>query len=270
MAFAAGLRETLQLRRNQAPSEFTRGDRLEHVLDRHLLAVEQMGEGDLLTSILLLSPDGRRLTHGAAPNLPRAYCEAIDGSEIGPTAGSCGTAAHFGRPVYVTDIASDPLWADYRDLALAHGLRSCWSTPIRDNRGEVIGTFAIYHRTPGAPSRQEIEAIDLITEHVAEAIVWAQGLQDLERAASTVRCMAQLKLVSDNDEVSRDGQLPLVRLIDDTERLERLAAELEVHAEDTGSEGTAAAMRTVAENIRKLVDTIRRQVDGHAGLSNTD
>src|SRR3954469_10226559 len=129
MAFGAALRESLEVRRSRVPSEIVRGDSLEHVLNRHLLTVEQLGEGDLITSVLLLSADGKRLSHGAAPNLPLSYREAIDGSEIGPSAGSCGTAAYLGEPVYVTDIATDPLWVDYRDFALPHRLRSCWSTP---------------------------------------------------------------------------------------------------------------------------------------------
>jgi GAF domain-containing protein len=124
--------------------------------------------------VLLLSADGKRLTHGAAPSLPQAYREAVDGSEIGPTAGSCGTAAYLGRPVYVTDIATDPLWAAYRDLALPHGLRSCWSTPIRHTDGEVMGTFAIYHRNISGPARDELNAIDIITDNVARAIAWAR------------------------------------------------------------------------------------------------
>src|SRR5262249_27833113 len=81
-------------------------------------------------SILLLGPDGLRLRHGAAPSLPKSYVDAIDGASIGPVAGSCGTAAYRNEPVIVGDIAADPLWADYRDLALPHGLRACWSTPV--------------------------------------------------------------------------------------------------------------------------------------------
>src|SRR5436190_18538692 len=109
MPFAAALRESLEIRGSLLPVEFTRGDSLEHVLDRHLLAVEQNFDGELVTSILLLSDDGKRLSHGAGPHLPMSYREAIDGAEIGPCAGSCGTAAYLGRPVYVTDIATDPL-----------------------------------------------------------------------------------------------------------------------------------------------------------------
>src|SRR6478672_5062576 len=169
MSFTAGLRQALDLRQNDVVGELRRGDSLEEILNRHLLAVEGMSDGEILTSVLLLSPDGKRLTHGAAPSLPEPYREAIDGSEIGPVAGSCGTAAYFGRPVYVTDIATDPLWAAYRDLALPHGLRSCWSTPIRDAEDQVIGTFAIYHRSTSGPLREELNAIEIITDNVAQA-----------------------------------------------------------------------------------------------------
>src|SRR5690348_10778169 len=115
MAFLTGLQRALELRQRDVVSELRRGDSLEEVLNRHLLTVERMSDIEILTSILLLSSDGKRLTHGAAPSLPRPYVDAINGSEIGPSAGSCGTAAYFGRPVYVTNIATDPLWANYRD-----------------------------------------------------------------------------------------------------------------------------------------------------------
>ena len=175
MSFAAGLRQALELRQHDVVSELRRGDSLEDILDKHLLTVEQMSDSEILTSVLLLSPDRKHLTHGAAPSLPLPYREAIDGSEIGPTAGSCGTAAYLGRPVYVTDIATDPLWAAYRDLALPHGLRSCWSTPIRHADGEVMGTFAIYHRTISGPARDELDAIEIITDNVARAVTWARN-----------------------------------------------------------------------------------------------
>jgi len=174
MSFAAGLQQALELRQTDVVSELNRGDSLEDVLTRHLLVVEEMSESQILTSVLLLSPDWKRLTHGAAPSLPRSYREAIDGAEIGPQAGSCGTAAYLGRPVYVTDIATDPLWTAYRDLALPHGLRSCWSTPILHADGGVMGTFAIYQRKLGRPTRDDLASIDIITENVARAIKWAR------------------------------------------------------------------------------------------------
>lgn len=177
MSFAAGLQQALRLRQNDVVSELKRGDSLEQVLNRYLLAVEKMSDTEMFTSVLLVSSDGKRLSHGAAPSLPRPYREAIDGAEIGPVAGSCGTAAFLGRPVYVTDIATDPLWANYRDVALPHGLRSCWSTPIRHADDHVMATFAIYHRNMTSPTRDELNAIAIITDHVAQAINWARNGQ---------------------------------------------------------------------------------------------
>jgi len=175
MTFATGLRKALDLRRRDVVSELRRGDSLEDILNRHLLTVEEMSDREILTSVLILSADGKRLTHGAAPSLPRQYREAIDGSEIGPSAGSCGTAAYLGHPVYVTDIATDPLWEAYRDLALPHGLRACWSTPVRQSGGEVMGTFAIYHRSLTGPTADELRLIEVITDNVAQAITWARN-----------------------------------------------------------------------------------------------
>lgn len=101
----------------------------------------------------------RRLRPIAAPSLPGSYSAALDGIPIGPSAGSCGTAAHLGRPVEVRDIAADPLWRDYADLALPIGLRACWSSPIFARDGRVIATFAFYYRSrrgPGVVERQMV------------------------------------------------------------------------------------------------------------------
>jgi PAS domain S-box-containing protein len=102
-----------------------------------------------LCSVLLLDAKAGTLHHAAGPRLPEAYREAIDGERIGPRTGSCGTAAFERRAVTVEDIANDPLWVDYRDLALAHSLAACASIPIFDAADDVLGTFAIYQREPG-------------------------------------------------------------------------------------------------------------------------
>ncbi len=129
-------------------ARIARGGPLDVVLRDLILLVEQPSKGEMLASILFLSPDGRHLLEGAAPSLPAEFNAAINGVAIGPNVGSCGTAAFRGEPVYVTDIATDPLWADFRDLALPHGLRACWSVPIRGTDSEVLGTFANYYREP--------------------------------------------------------------------------------------------------------------------------
>jgi len=179
MAFALQLQESLRQIESQVPAVSRGGSGLRLILSRYLLEIEAQSDSFILTSILLR--DGQKLRHGAAPTLPDAYCAAIDGVEWGPCAGSCGTATYFGRPIYVTDIATDPLWADYKDLALQHGLRACWSTPIFDDERNVIGTFAIYHLTPGAPTNEEIAAIQTITDSVARAILWSRSAQELVR-----------------------------------------------------------------------------------------
>ncbi len=146
------------------------GEALGRILELLLAAVEVQFEGEMLASILLLDADGERLRHGGAPSLPADYCAAIDGLKIGPGVGSCGTAAYLGHPVYVTDIASDPLWADFRDLAAAHGLRACWSTPITNGADRVLGTFALYYRTPRSPTVDEVAAIKHVIATAADAI----------------------------------------------------------------------------------------------------
>jgi diguanylate cyclase (GGDEF)-like protein/PAS domain S-box-containing protein len=141
------------------------GAELPLVLDRIARFVEEYGD-DVVASILLLHRDGRHLSHGAAPSLPASYCEAIDGAELGPRAGSCGTAAYRRERVSVADIATDPLWDDYRAAALGAGLRACWSTPIFATDDALLGTFALYYREPRESSEADLELVELAT-HVA-------------------------------------------------------------------------------------------------------
>jgi PAS domain S-box-containing protein len=158
-------REALLAGENRVLEMVAKGDSLADILENLCRLVEELSSG-VLASILLMDPNGRQLRHGAAPNLPKAYIDAIDGAVIGPAVGSCGTAAYRAEPVIVSDIASDPLWTNYRDVALTHGLRACWSTPILSSEGKVLGTFAIYYREPRNPTPQQHEIIDQIT-HLA-------------------------------------------------------------------------------------------------------
>src|SRR3982750_3094931 len=215
MPFAAALRKSLEHRGSAVPAEFTRGDSLEDVLNRHLKIVEQMGGDDVFTCILLLSRDGKRLSLSAAPTVPASYCRVGDSFEIGLTHGSCAAAAYLGRPVYSVDIETDPIWADFGDVALQHGFRACGATPIRDSNSSIIGTFAILHPTVGMPTPEEIEAIDLITEHVADAIMWFRGEDDLAREDSPRSERPRLRLVYDN----KEEQEPLGRLLALAEKL---------------------------------------------------
>jgi signal transduction histidine kinase len=158
-----------------------RGDSRAVVLDALCRIVEELVSGSL-SSILLLDQDARCLRHGAAPSLPAPYVEAINGAVIGPSVGSCGTAAYRKESVVVSDIAADPLWADFRDLALAHGLRACWSTPILSSEGKVLGTFAIYYREPRTPTPYEQNVIEQITHLASIAVEREQSEAALRQA----------------------------------------------------------------------------------------
>src|SRR6266849_3632402 len=162
-------REALLAGENRVLEMVAKGDSLTDILDTLCRLVEEQSTG-VLASILLMDPNGKQLRHGGAPNLPKAYTEAIDGAFIGPSVGSCGTAAYRAEQVIVSDIATDPLWADFRELALAHSLRACWSTPIFSSEGKVIGTFAMYYREPRSPSPLEQDTIKHITYLAGVAI----------------------------------------------------------------------------------------------------
>lgn len=149
--------------------EIAGGGTLAESLEAVCRLAEKETDG-MLCSILLLDDDGTRVRHGAAPSLPAGYMRAIDGAAIGARAGSCGTAAFRGEPVIVEDIATDPLWEDYRALAAAHGLRACWSTPIFDARRRVLGTFAMYYREPRSPAAFHQRLIEIATHTAAIAI----------------------------------------------------------------------------------------------------
>ena len=123
----------------------------------------------VLCSILLLK-DLRHLVLGAAPSLPDFYNQAIEGVEIGPKVGSCGTAAWFKRRVIVEDIATDPLWADFKGLAALAGLASCWSEPIIGSAGRLLGTFAMYQGRVAGPSEADIAIISAAAHLVAITI----------------------------------------------------------------------------------------------------
>ena len=138
-------------------------------LDDVCHAVQSILEGSLC-AVMLLSPDGTQLLTGAGPSLDPAFLAAIEGAPIGPMAGSCGTAACRVETVIVEDIATDPLWADHRDLAQRYGLRSCWSSPLLSRKQRVLGTFAIYRRTRHTPGAWERHVITRLTRSTAIAL----------------------------------------------------------------------------------------------------
>jgi two-component system cell cycle sensor histidine kinase/response regulator CckA len=179
---------------------------LARILDALCADLEQLNSG-MLCSVLLLDSDGVTLRGGAAPSLPQEYCQAIDVLKIGPNAGSCGTAVYRKQPVIVSDIATDPLWVDYRQVALAHGLRACWSTPIPSQDGSMLGTFAIYYREPRTPDAQHLQIIAHATHLVALAIERDRDKTQLRAAEDRYRTLVEcLPAITYIAELGADGQ----------------------------------------------------------------
>lgn len=172
------------------------GRPLAEVLEGLALAVQQQADG-MTCSILLLDPDRHHLRHGAAPGLPASWRQAIDGIEIGPHAGSCGAAAFTGERVITNDIATDPLWASHRAIALEHGLRACWSVPIRSGEHKVLGTFAMYYREPRSPSAAELELADRGVRLALIALERAEAEENLHRFRAAIDASEVLVLLVD-------------------------------------------------------------------------
>jgi PAS domain S-box-containing protein len=169
--FRAGQSRVLEMIAADAP--------LSEVLKSLVLLMEEQAEG-LRCSILLLNRDGKHVRHGAAPNLPEAYVKAVDGAPIGGRNGSCGTAMYTRKPVIVTDVMTDPLWTDYRELAQICGLRACWSTPILSPQGDVLGSFAMYRQEKRGPQPEETRLTEIAT-HIAGIAIDRQRQQEVLR-----------------------------------------------------------------------------------------
>ena len=180
-----------------------KGDSLSEVLSAICRLIEERASG-VLASILLL--DGNRLWHGAAPSLPKAYADAIDGAPIESLASTTAYSdkevtdrlyahyLHVNLPlsplpvsegaVIVEDISTDPRWAQYRHLALPHSLRACWSMPVFSSGGKVIATFAMYYSEPRSPSSRDLEIVAQITHLAGAAIELKLTLEALRRSES--------------------------------------------------------------------------------------
>ena len=154
---------------------------LETTLTELIHMVESTSHTGVLGSILLLQPDGKHLRMGAAPSLPREFSAILDGIATGDAMGSCGTAAYLGAAVFVSNIETDPLWAKFKHLPLAHGLRACWSIPIMTRGRKVLGTFAMYHREPREPTARDLMLVDLITQTAALVIDREQAKTALQQ-----------------------------------------------------------------------------------------
>jgi len=161
---------------------------LQDVLAATVLGVEQLHPA-MLCSIMLLDEDGLHLGRAVAPSLPAFYNAAVNGTAIGPGVGSCGAAAYSCERVVVEDIAVHPYWASFKALAARAKLAACWSQPIVSSAGQVLGTFAIYHREVNTPSFQDIVVIEKAARLAGIAIEHRQTQDALKASENTFRTL---------------------------------------------------------------------------------
>jgi len=129
------------------------------ILEDLCSTIDAQGSG-LISAVLLMDPDGKRLRPGPWGRMPPDWAKAISPLLIGPGADSCGAAAFLKKQVIVSDIASDPLWDGFRDVALDNGLRAAWPQPLISKDNEVLGTFCIYHAAPCRPAAADLELME--------------------------------------------------------------------------------------------------------------
>ena len=253
------------------------GDEATAVLDHHTEVMEALAAGtplgpvlDLVVraleelmpssrcSILLLDEAGR-LRHGSAPTLPAEYSAAIDGLEPGPFAGSCGTAVHLGKPVIAVDVEVDPRWKQFRDLAAEHGLRSCWSSPIW-SRGQIVGTFAVYHDVPYEPYRRDSELVRRFAHPASLAVEHdrtshereARHRADLARQTAERANHAKSQFVAS---LSHELRTPLQAITGFTENLQTL--DLSPEQRHDALDSIAAASAHILAIVDDVLDLAR-------------
>jgi diguanylate cyclase (GGDEF)-like protein len=155
-------RRMLELVANGAP--------LSEVLNTLTQEIERISPESLCTIMLLDEEHRRRLLMASGPSLPKSYLQGVNGLEIGPEVGACGSAAYRNETVIIEDIGTDRRFEGARDFVLSHGLRSVWSQPVRDSKGIVLGTFAIYRRQVGSPRPQELDLVRVAGQLAGNAI----------------------------------------------------------------------------------------------------
>jgi formate hydrogenlyase transcriptional activator len=155
---------------------------------------------DVKSAVMLMDPDGMHLRPGAGPRFPKEWLEAITPVKIGPCVGSCGSAAFLKQRVIVSDIATDPLWADYRELTLRYGFRAAWSQPLLSKNQHVLGTFGMYYPEARIPNETDLRLIEG-AGHIAVIAIEGERSQEALRSAFEEIRNSEAKLQQDEREL---------------------------------------------------------------------
>lgn len=228
------------------------GAPLSEVLNTLTLAIERISPGALCTIMLLDEEHCRFLSVASGPSLPPQYLQALEGLEIGQDVGACGAAAFRNETVVVEDIATDPKFAQARDFVMAHGLRSVWSEPVRGSSGNVLGTFAIYHRHIAKPRPEELRmarAAAQLTGNAIERIRAEKALSEATKRLNLAERVARFGIwetdLSKGIMTISAGMAAMMECSADKRQLTTQELDALIHPDDLG------ALKTATENVRE-------------------
>jgi signal transduction histidine kinase len=243
------LAENYLLDHNNVLESLVTGKPFQQIIDGLIQKVEKYGEG-LLSSILILDKSKKFLTYGSAPSLPKEFIQNTSKVLLGPKEGSCGTAAFQKQTIVVENIALDPLWEKYRETPLSCGLKACWSTPILDSEGNVLGTFAVYYAQPRRPRLEEMELVKTLANFAALAIQnhnvkneLKNYAEELERSNNDLKDFAHI--------ASHDLQEPLRKISIFSDRLQEASSQLSERHKDYLSR-----MGNAAQRMQEFIDDL--------------
>jgi PAS domain S-box-containing protein len=226
---------------------------MSEILEAICRLVESTASG-CYCSVVLVDPSGTRVEHGAAPSLPTSYMSACIGRPVNMDAGPCAMAAYLNEQVIAPDLTTDMRWVEWRPMALAHGLQSCWSTPISSAAGKVLGTFALYYSQPRTPTPLHQSLIEQFTHIARIAIERRLSEETLSKVRSELAHVARVQSLGVlTASIAHEVNQPLSGIITNASTCLRMLA-----ADPPNVEGARETARRTIRDGNRASDVITR------------
>jgi PAS domain S-box-containing protein len=223
------------------------------VLNELCSTIDEQSPG-LRSAVLVLDADGQRLWPVAGPGIPEEWIRTVSPLAIGPCAGSCGTAAYRKEPIVVSDIATDPLWEDFREAALSYGLKACSSKPMMSTKGSVLGTFATYYGEIWNPDERDLLLIERAT-HIAQIAIERDRAQDsLRKAQANLAHATRVTMMGElTASIAHEVNQPLAAIVNNANACVSLLPD-----GASGLEEVREALAEIIEDADRASDVIAR------------